>query len=202
MICPDCNNDIMDGAKACPYCGTSFINKQKKQHSDILNRPISQMSIREQAAMKELKGISTFGMTVSLILLVVGFLGLFYGICTKNKLSGIIVFISVIIIVIFGEYYFNSKNKMERMKSILDDKQRKAICPYCKSPFIKQRFVKASSTRGKSRTRVSKNINPFHPYSYRNYDTKPVNTSHNYKTTYYCQTCGSVFDDPEIFEYE
>jgi hypothetical protein len=128
MICPDCNNDIMDGAKACPYCGTSFINKPKKKHSDILNRPISQMSIREQAAMKELKGISTFGMTVSLILTVVGFLGLFYGMCTKNKLSGIVVFISVIIIVIFGEYYFNSKNKMERMKSILDDKQRKAIC--------------------------------------------------------------------------
>lgn len=194
MICPKCKNDIMDGAKACPYCGESFLNNQPTRH----------LSIQQQAAEQELKKYDKAKIRESLILMIIGIIGMIFGIFMKSK-SDTMVWLeigSIILVCVYGNEYLTAKSTKARMERILDDKKRKAICPYCKSPNIKQRFVKGSTTRGKSRTRVSKNINPMHPFSYRNYDTKPVNTSHNYKTTYYCQTCGSVFDNPQIFEYE
>lgn len=192
MICPKCKNDIMDGAKACPYCGESFLN----------NQPTCHLSIQQQAAAQELKKNDNSKIRESLILLIIGIFGMIYGIVAKNDFAVWVEVASIIMVCVFGGEYLNAKATKARMETILDDKKRKAICPYCKSPNIKQRFVKETTTREKSRTRVSKNINPLHPFSYRNYDTKPVNTTHNYKTTYYCQTCGSVFDNPQIFEYE
>lgn len=192
MICPDCKNDIMDGAKACPYCGASFLTR---------NTPTTPMSIQKQAAQKELNSIDTDNIKLSLFLCIVGIGMLIFSIFVKGSPIHFFI-IGILLTVICGGEYIALKEKKERLERILDDKKRKAICPYCKSPNIKQRFVKGSTTREKSRTRVSKNINPLHPFSYRNYDTKPVNTSHNYKTTYYCQTCGSVFDNPQIFEYQ
>ena len=192
MICPDCMNTIMDGAKACPYCGKSFLN----------NPPARHLSIQQQAAAQELKKYDNSKIRESLILLIIGIFGMIYGIVVKNDSAVWVEVASIIMVCVYAGEYLNAKATKARMEAILDDKKRKAICPNCKSPNIKQRFVKGSTTRGKSRTRVSKNINPLHPYSYRNYDTKPVNTTHNYKTTYYCQNCGAVFDNPQIFEYE
>ncbi|MBO5610914.1 MAG: zinc ribbon domain-containing protein [Eubacterium sp.] len=35
MICPYCNNHIQENAKACPYCGTSYINNAQQPTSTV-----------------------------------------------------------------------------------------------------------------------------------------------------------------------
>lgn len=192
MICPKCKNDIMDGAKACPYCGESFLNYQPTRH----------LSIQQQAAEEELKKIDPLDLKIYFFLMLFGFFGMIYGIFSKSEHSLYIEIISIILFVLFAGEYIKLKETKTSMESILDNKKRVQICPNCKSTNIKQRFVKDSYVRGHSRTYKSKNINPFKPFTYTNYDTKPVKSSINYKTTYYCQNCGSVFDTPQLFEYK
>ena len=189
MICPYCKDTIQDGAKACPLCGASFLTRE---------RP---MSIQKQAAQQELDKIKPSNFIIGIAMIIIGFIMLLYCIFTKGS-SFFAMLFSIFTICISSSYCIGAKTVKDNMESILDDKKRAYICPNCKSPNIKQRFVKSSTVRGKSRTRVSKNINPGRPFTYRNYDREPSTTTNHYKTTYYCQVCGAVFDRPQVFEYK
>lgn len=193
MICPYCSKNIQDGAKACPLCGKSFLNSPK---------PMTPRSIQMQAAEEELNKTKESDMYGYLFFTIVCFIGMIYGIFSKGKNTLLIEFVCIFGFCLCAKEYLVMSNKRTQLKRILDDKERVHICPNCKSTDIKQRFVKDSSTRGATRTRVSKNINPLRPFTYKNYDHEPSTTQNNYKTTYYCQSCGAVFDTPQLFEYK
>ena len=46
MRCPNCNEHLLDGSKACPKCGTSFVNNAS---------PTKPLSVSQIAAQNELK---------------------------------------------------------------------------------------------------------------------------------------------------
>ena len=202
MICPYCKQQIQDGSKACPMCGTSFVNGNTYSNAYSFNQFTIKESIQQQAAKQELNNIKTSDIVISFILMIAGICGIIYGFVSKSANALLYFIISILVVIIFGSDYLNKLNTKKRMEQLLDNKKRAYICPNCKSPNIKQKFVKGSTVRGKSRTRVSKNINPFHPFTYRNYDTNPIKTNYNYNTIYTCQNCGAVFDRPQVFEYE
>ena len=199
MICPKCKKDIMDGAKACPLCGTSFINIIQQPDANLLSQPQKNKTIQQQAAEAELKELNEVS---PYIFLGAGIMFLLFFLYGWYKDKSAICVVSFILMVVSDTAFCTTRDRITKLNRILDDKKRALICPNCKSTNIKQRFVKDSYVRGHSRTYKSKNINPFKPFTYTNYDTKPVKSNINYKTTYFCQNCGSVFDTPQLFEYK
>ena len=134
---------------------------------------------------------------VVLVIYFASFIVAIFGIITSNLKATII---GTIVAVITFFFCLKPLEVLANYYVLFDTTECILICPVCQSPRIKNRFVKGSQTRGHSRTYVSKNINPFKPFTYRNYDTGPVTTTMNYKTIYVCETCGAVFDTPEQFK--
>lgn len=102
--------------------------------------------------------------------------------------------------ILFYIMYQSYASRIIQLYSLLDGIKRTYICPYCKSTAIKTKFVRSSYTRGHAHSEVSENINPFKPFTYTNIDSKPVTTKMDYKNTYTCNSCGRVFDRPQVFE--
>lgn len=98
--------------------------------------------------------------------------------------------------------YFSRRSRMAQLESILDNKKRTAICPYCKSPMIQSHFVRSSTTRHTVNGHRRKNLNPFTPFVTSRFTVRPTTTTYQHTTRYQCKCCGSVFSQPEIFEEE
>lgn len=158
--------------------------------------------IQKQAAEQELKRIKKSDIYLYAFMSFCSLVGIIYGIFSHTEKSGSITIVSVVLFILFLNSALGLYNRRKSLENIISDTKVVLICPNCKSPSIKQRFVRNTITRGHSRTYKSKNINPFKPFTNTNYDTKPVKTNVNYKTTYECQICGNVFDTPQTFEYQ
>lgn len=180
MLCPNCNQQLPDGAKACPMCGVSFVQPQPQQPS------ASQL-----AAQQELKKKSNQGLLVPIMSIGLGVMFLLLGIhlhvCAILGLG----------LIGLGAYSLYKRNsELSDLKRVSSGAVKIGVCPKCKSPNIEMQMVQAGAYTSQSKTTVSENINPLKPFTHVNVNQGPSTTINKFKNKGHCLNCGFVFDKP------
>ena len=181
MKCPNCNQDLPDNAKACPACGTSFINDK------------SELNASQIAAQADLKTKQSEGVLIPALALGFGLIFLLFGFVTK---VAIIIGIGLMAAGIYALYVRNKR--LSELKKISDGAVAISVCPQCKSQNIEMGLVNTGSTTYMGRTTISDNINPLTPFTHTNINHGNSITTNNYKNKCHCLNCGNVFNKPQI----
>ena len=198
MLCPNCNNPLPDGSKACPMCGMSFVAQPTAQ--PMFQQPATppttiqpQETASQIAAKKELKKKGSEGFMVPILCI---FFGLIF--LPLAKETHALAFMGLMFIG-FGVYLLWKRHRrLKELKLISEGKTQVKICPKCKSPNIEMNVVQASSYTLNQKTTVSKNINPLKPFTHTNINTGNSTTINNYANQCHCLSCGNIFGKPEI----
>lgn len=85
-------------------------------------------------------------------------------------------------------------DKKTKPKNNVSPERYKRHCPICNSDDY-QVFVEQIQTSGKYKTRNSINLNPLHPLTFSNSNTKQIkNGTVISRSRFVCNVCGNIFD--------
>ena len=185
MRCPNCNKHLSDGSKACPKCGTSFVNNAS---------PTKPLSVSQVAAQNELKKKQYEGKLLPILCIELGIIFCALGFI---DISAIILGGFLVVVGVLGLY--EGRKRIAFLEKISSGKSVVAVCPYCKSTNISMSIVHSGTYSSQDTTFVSRNVNPFRPFTHTNIDVGDRYTSNNYKGKCQCKSCGYVFDKPEKY---
>lgn len=212
MNCPICNGEMriesekvgVDGNNLpifhrIAYCDTCYkmkdIDEEPQQQSTPVVQPES-VDLQARFAQEELNTNKKLdgkeNNHIAIIMLVFGIILFFIPGC---QLFAVIVFIVALLYKLISIDQVNRKKELENIAS---GKKIVNVCPKCKSENITMQMVQKSTFVMHDKTRVSDNINPFHPFTHTN-----VKKGNDYSTPIYgnqchCLNCGHVFAKPEV----
>lgn len=193
MNCPYCNNNLPDGALACPACGASFVQQQPQIQ---YQQPQQEKTVSQIAAENELKKTEGSGILVPVMGIGVGAIAVLFSLIGHFN---IIVFVIGIVFICLGSYSLYKRNaRISSLKKISSGANASYLCPRCKSPNIQMNMVETGATTYQGTTRISENINPLHPFTHVNVRTGPTISNTTYGNKCHCLNCGNIFDKPEI----
>lgn len=195
MFCPSCNSQLPDGSKACPVCGTSFIQQQPT--TDELKEPFippnRQETASQKAASKEYSKIK--GDFIAYILFAIfSIIAMFVMFFAEKFLYG---FIAAALCITFIVLSTKAKERENHLKQISNGAKVSYLCPRCKSSNIQMQMVAANNVSFHGNTTIGENINPLRPFTHINVQQGPTITNTNYANKCHCMSCGFVFDKPE-----
>ena len=161
-------------------------NNMNQQHQQTIQQKAAQLELDKIEKSDKRKDMILCAI-MCFILLIISFL--------MKSWGGIILFSLTAIGSIIGVYEINNRKKY--LTNIVQGKRIIQVCPNCKSPNIKRRMVKTGSKTTYNTTYISKNVNPFMPFTHTNVNKGDSNSTYNYGNKCHCQCCGYVFDKPE-----
>lgn len=121
-----------------------------------------------------------------------------------NKSDSIILWSIVLVplFIILGIVFWYTSTQVKRHREQLEHlaKGEKIVnvCPKCKSENIQMSMVQSGNVTTHGISRVSKNINPFHPFTHTNVKKGTDYSFATYDNQCQCLNCGRVFYRPEV----
>lgn len=213
MNCPICNGEMriesekvgVDGNNLpifhrIAYCDTCYKMKDIDDEPQQQSAPVVQqqpMNLQAQLAEQELHDIQSNRLSerTDLWIFSILIIGTILSFCLGAVFLGIIL---LLVTLIQGSVAGNKINRKKELTELAAGKKIVNVCPKCKSENITMQMVQKSTFVMHDKTRVSDNINPFHPFTHTN-----VKKGNDYSTPIYgnqchCLNCGHVFAKPEV----
>lgn len=222
MNCPRCNGELrivseqigVDNNKLpvfhrFAYCDFCMIKKDidvqsvavKKSESEKTEHSLTDIKptddLQTMLAKQELKrmynnpvSIKT-SRTINILLFVTAIISF----VIEAYLFGMIMTISFILHVMM---HTNRIAKQDRLEHLAAGKKIVNVCPMCKSTNIKMKVVRTGSRTKHNVSRVSKNVNPLHPFTHTNVKRGNDYSSVSYGNQCHCKNCGHIFAYPEV----